>query len=76
MIANNIVGGEYHDKDCDPTIHENITYKITSGDSFDPTDDGAFATINRSTTEDRIRYRFLIRQLSHETITPPEYLGE
>lgn len=76
LIAVNISGGEYHDKDCDPTAHENITYKITSGDSFDPTDEGAFATINRSTTEDRIRYRFLIRQLSNDTVKPPEYLGE
>lgn len=76
LIASGICGNEYRDNECIPENHENVTYKITRGDSSDPTDEGAYATINRSTKEARIKYRFLIRQLSNGNVTPPEYLGE
>ncbi len=76
LIASGICGKEYHDVECIPEKHENVTYKITRADSSDPTDEGAYATINKSTKEDRVRYRFIIRQLSNGSVTPPEYLGE
>ena len=76
LIASNVCGKEYNDRECIPEDHENVTYKITRCEALDPTEEGAYATINRSTKEDRTRYRFIIRQLSHGEVNPPEYLGE
>lgn len=76
LIASGICANEYYDNECVPEEHETVTYKITRYEVSDPTGEGAYATINRSTKEDRTRYRFIIRQLSNGEVNPPEYLGE
>ena len=63
-IADIVTGGSYTDTGFSFEKAETVTYKITRADASDGSATGAVTTLNHSTAIERLRYRYLVKQLN------------
>ena len=63
-IAESVDAGSFADTQFLFDDAETVTYKITRADAADGSAPGAVVTLNHSTAIERLRYRYLVRQLN------------